>query len=620
MSASSAYQIDPSLNNTFYSLGGTATAFGRLLPDNVSDARDTVVPRAEDAGDTNFYRDLQTLAINQTQPLPNPVGSPGAIPSTPQTLTFVLDPVGKAMVAAGATVRYYFAVNVYDCSQVDPTSGAGPELLTDESRYFLQTPNSVLTLSSLPDWSHNDRQFVITAFATISGGPNNLAVHETDLYQFSLTTPRTPTLLEYFQSIGTQITGAAQGLMNLAQRFGSNATAVLNTIVANPTGFVNTLSKALGGAVQQVLGNLTNVNWLGSQLVAWLQSKVPGLASLQTADLSTTQGMVTFFLQYAGVTQAHVMQVIANAVGPSNVAMVSQILSILGNYNLTDPNQLLKLVQDLPSIVAKQLGQPNPAAQDFQSQLLNALTDQITKSASSAVGQFLAKFVPGGAFISTAVNTLSWILDNQDRLSGVINAFISGLGDLANGSPAAIADLQAKLVAAFDQTVPAMLDFAAAQCGLSGLPQQLNKALQFIPTKVDDALKQAVNFLVGKVKSVPGIAPGGATPLATKVKFQYEGGNYLIWAVGTSTGPQIMWSQADSTATNVLNANVVQGNTTLNTDLNNALSAARTLLNAASTLKISPSGAVTALAGEQNALLGVLKSFADDLVKNPVAS
>ncbi len=614
-SASSAYPVDPTLNNTFYSLGGTATAFGRLIPDNVAQARDTVVPRAEDSGDTNFYRDLQTLAINQTQPLPNPDGSPGAIPTAPQTLTFVLDPVGQAMVAAGATGQYYFAVNVYDCSQANPTSGTGPELLTAETKNFNQTSN-VLTLSTQleSDWGHNDRQFVITAFATISGGPNNLAVHETDLYQFSLTTPRTPTLLEYFQSIGTQITGAAQGLLNLAQRFGTNATAVFNTIVANPTGFVTTLSKALGGAVEQVIGKLTNFTWLGSQLVAWLESKVPALASLQTANLSTMQGMLTFFLQYAGVTQAHVMQVIANAVGPSNVAMVSQLMSILGNYNLTDPNQLLKLVQDLPGIVAKQLGLPDPTGPNFQSQVLSAVTSLIPQVASSALQQFLAKFVPGGAFISTAVNTLSWILDNQDRLSGVIDALISGLGDLADGKSA---DLQAKLVAAFDQAVPAMLDFAAAQCGLSSLPQKLNQALQFIPNEVDKALKQAVNFLVGKVKSLLGVGPGGATPLATKVSFQFEGSNYLIWAVGTSSGARIMWSQADSTATNVLDAKVVQNNTTLTGDLNSAISAAQKLLTAASTLKLDPSGTVPALAGEQQALLGVLKTFADDLVKNP---
>ncbi len=229
-----------------------------------------------------------------------------------------------------------------------------------------------------------------------------------------------------------------------------------------------------------MIGNLTNLNWLGSQLVAWLQSKAPGLASIQTADLSTTQGMVTFFLQYAGVTQAHVMQVIANAVGPSNVAMISQLMSILGNYNLADPNQLLKLVQDLPGIVAKQLGLPDPSDPSFQSQVLGDVTKAIIQAAGSAATQFLAKFVPGGAFISTAVNTLSWILDNQDRLSGLIDAFISGLGDLAGGK---IADLQAKLVAAFDQAVPAMLDFAAAQCGLGSLPQKLNQALQLIPPR-----------------------------------------------------------------------------------------------------------------------------------------
>ena len=68
--------------------------------------------------------------------------------------------------------------------------------------------------------------------------------------------------------------------------------------------------------------------------------------------------------------------------------------------------------------------------------------------------------------------------------------------------------------------MPAMLDFAAAQCGLSGFPQQLNKALQVIPTKVDSYLKEAVKFLVGKVKSLLRVAPGGATPLATKVPFR----------------------------------------------------------------------------------------------------
>ncbi len=78
-----------------------------------------------------------------------------------------------------------------------------------------------------------------------------------------------------------------------------------------------------------------------------------------------------------------------------------------------------------------------------------------------------------------------------------------------------------------------------------------------------------------------------------------------------------MWSQADSTATNVLDAKVVQNNTTLTGDLNSAISAAQKLLTAASTLKLNPSGTVPALAGEQQALLGVLTTFAADLVKNP---
>src|SRR5262249_52559154 len=133
----------------------------------------------------------------------------------------------------------------------------------------------------------------------------------------------------------------------------------------------------------------------------------------------------------------------------------------------------------------------------------------------------------------------SWLLDNQQDLAGLFDAFMAAIPAAAQKQAGVV---QSQLYTAFRAAIPTMLSFAAKQLGLSGLAGEIQRALEFVPQTVDAAIRSAV---ATAASAVLGAAPGGTKPgsadvfnglLAPAREFQYQGNTYVLWAAQDKKG------------------------------------------------------------------------------------
>ena len=159
-----------------------------------------------------------------------------------------------------------------------------------------------------------------------------------------------------------------------------------------------------------------------------------------------------------------------------------------------------------------------------------ALTQKVESMLEGVLAQVAAKFVPGVGWVTSLYNGLTWLINHQQQLTGVIKAFTDSLNDLADGKSQ---EFQDKLVGAMNGLVGPLLNMAMTQFGLGQLPQQLKQAVSFIPKEVDQALKAAIAKLAAAVKA-GGVSGGTNAALFTgkvaqEQTFSYQGQNYVLW-------------------------------------------------------------------------------------------
>src|SRR5262249_52043002 len=187
------------------------------------------------------------------------------------------------------------------------------DLLSDETTV---TTSSTLVV---PGYG-NDREIYVTALARTPEGADL-----TPLYVNILKTPLTPTLFErlgdLFSSIRTLVT-----------RFASRSLDILESVISSPSGFFNTLSDGVRGAVGQFFADLPNT--LRNGFLGWLQSRVgTALNGLVSIDLGSPNGVATFLMRYAGLTWEHVQQVLRQQLGEGNLAAVTRIADLFNGYD-----------------------------------------------------------------------------------------------------------------------------------------------------------------------------------------------------------------------------------------------------------------------------------------------
>jgi hypothetical protein len=94
--------------------------------------------------------------------------------------------------------------------------------------------------------------------------------------------------------------------------------------------------------------------------------------------------------------------------------------------------------------------------------------------------------------LTTIYNSLTWLLDNQERMAGFFNDLLAIIPELTAYHVQPFRD---GLVRAFEGIVGLVLDFAASQLGLGSLKQDVRTVLSYVPAQVDKALVTVVGAI-----------------------------------------------------------------------------------------------------------------------------
>ncbi|MBY0460559.1 MAG: hypothetical protein K2V38_24855, partial [Gemmataceae bacterium] len=128
--------------------------------------------------------------------------------------------------------------------------------------------------------------------------------------------------------------------------------------------------------------------------------------------------------------------------------------------------------------------------------------------------------MPGAGAIMSVYNLAKWVIDNQTQLRGLFDKFLDAIDALANtDEAAATAAVKQNVRQGLNDVATVLISALAGQVGLGSLPQKLQQAAQFVPNKVDAALKAAVAKVAGAVLAA---ISGGSAGLPPKIIARQE--------------------------------------------------------------------------------------------------
>ena len=121
--------------------------------------------------------------------------------------------------------------------------------------------------------------------------------------------------------------------------------------------------------------------------------------------------------------------------------------------------------------------------------------------------RLLAKFVPGAGILTSLYQGLTFVLNNQQQMGDFFQGLLNNMGALVNSmtAPTQLTSFTNGLVSMMeDQALPMLLNFGMSQLGLGNLRQDVQKAIQFIPNRVDQGLRQAVAAIASRIVGAVG--------------------------------------------------------------------------------------------------------------------
>jgi hypothetical protein len=488
-----------------------------------------VVTFAQGDSPLTAAKPVRTYALLATEPLP---------------VNFPLDSLSRAVaMKLGYTIQYTYSMSLWNVTQhwygddrslmwsgTDVTSSPTMTVGSDSTGGAVIYGDGVREFGGFGD----DREIDVATSVQFFD-QNGQLVTSLNGQTAVGSTPQTPTTWQ-------QVKEALGAIQQLCQQFGDAAGQLFNAIKSNPDQFFNTLGGALKDAFAKVTKDPLGTLW--GAVASWLQgsgaSSTPNIQVDANSPLS--RQVLSFLLQYSGLTVDSLQQQVLQQVGAGNIAAFEQVTQIFAGVDPTKPSSMLTVLDQLSSAGV------NFDWTTLQSQLVSGAKKILTDGLQGASVQLAAKFVPGVGALRGILEGLNWLLANSSSLVDVFNAFKASIPDLAAGKqPAATA----KFVAAFQKMAGVLLSGLAAQVGLNQLPQQLRKAIQFVP----DQINKAITTVVGKFMTAAQVSTGTNAPLfdgimAPPVTFQYPvgGQNYVLWvAQKAGSKPQVFVAKQGAT-------------------------------------------------------------------------
>jgi hypothetical protein len=263
--------------------------------------------------------------------------------------------------------------------------------------------------------------------------------------------------------------------------------AALKSILKNPLPFVGNLVKAAKLGFTNFGGNF--LTHLKKGLIDWLTGSLQGVYIPKALTLIEFGKLA---LSVLGITWAQIRSKIVKALGAN------------GEYIMQGLETAFDIIKALVT------GGP-AAAWEVIKDKLTGLKDQIVSGITSfvieavvtkAIPKLIAMFIPGAGFISAIISiydTIKVFMQKISKIMQVVTAFINSIVAIAQGN---IGGAASKVENILGGLLSLAISFLAGFVGLGKVADKVMGVVNKVRGTVDKALDTAINFIIGKAKSL----------------------------------------------------------------------------------------------------------------------
>ncbi|MHA7059787.1 eCIS core domain-containing protein [Aquimarina sp. M1] len=265
----------------------------------------------------------------------------------------------------------------------------------------------------------------------------------------------------------------------------------MEDIKRDPIGFLKNILRAIKEGFVKFFDNI--VTHLINGVMGWLMRELRDAGIPELTDFSL-QGVISWVLEVLGLSMERIWEKLAEhpRIGPERVARIRGAINTLeGIWTF------IKDVQErgIAAIWDK--------IQEQLSNLWNVVIDAVknfvmTRIITQITTRLLSMLDPTGimAVINGAMaffNAVQSFIQYLREMLEVINSFVNGVADIAQGNVATAADY---LERTMGQSMPVVIGFLANQVGLGGIGSRIAEIIGSVRALIDEALTWLVNKAV----------------------------------------------------------------------------------------------------------------------------
>ena len=264
---------------------------------------------------------------------------------------------------------------------------------------------------------------------------------------------------------------------------------VLTKIVTDPMGFLKNLISAVGQGFNNSVGNIGT--HLQNGLFSWLTGAMSqaGLVLPQKWDM---KGIFSVVLQVMGLSWANIRAKIAKEVGEDALAKAEEATD--AGLEIFQQIKAKGFVDAMWDMLVEKAGMIQQMVID---EVKNWL---IVKVVQQAVTKILSMLNPAGAIVQAILavfNFAMWLINNWERIVGIIKNIVSSVGKIALGQLGEASKFIETTLANF---VPVLIDFLARLIGLGNVSERVKKIIMRMRKPVDDLIAKIIRFIKGKLR------------------------------------------------------------------------------------------------------------------------
>ncbi|WP_299441109.1 DUF4157 domain-containing protein [uncultured Aquimarina sp.] len=321
----------------------------------------------------------------------------------------------------------------------------------------------------------------------------------------------------------------------------------MEDIKRDPIGFLKNILRAIKEGFVKFFDNI--VTHLINGVMGWLMRELRDAGIPELTDFSL-QGVISWVLEVLGLSMERIWEKLAEhpRIGPERVARIRGAINTLeGIWTFIKDVQERGIAAIWDKIQEQLSNLWNVVIDAVKNFVMTRIITQITARLLSMLDPTGIMAVVNGAmaFFSAVQSFIQYLREMLE----VINSFVNGVADIAQGNVATAADY---LERTMGQSMPVVIGFLANQVGLGGIGARIAEIIGSVRALIDEALTWLVNKAVDTgMALLDRVMAAGASArdavlgwLGLRKRFTTEGETHNIFLRGSARNVQL-WVASD---------------------------------------------------------------------------